>query len=604
MIPAHRGRYKVGVSGARSGERRATLAHCRDPGFTPGARDVAALVELWTRTRETARSSEEAGEQADERASERADERSAKRPSARESAQLVVKALARGDQGVARMLLKGWAEADGEQRAMRLRVLSRISQRIELPDLPDLLDRALDDPEPRVVREAARAIGKLSATAPSGTDPAHAVPSRYEDALLRVGEQARLPEQRAAVEALGRTGGPRALERLRELDTNDRDLARRTAEAITLITRRHDREHASQIELDRPLPSFPSPLRVRLRCRRGVATVVADQLSNSWSRSPSGAAPPVIAHQDATGVELSWSGSLGELYRVRSALEVALVLPLPAAATLLDRIVEGLGQPALVDALAAWTRGPPRFRLTFASGGRRRALVWQIARTLREHASPLVNDTREITWTIEVDERHERLLCLPRGADPRFDYRRADVPAATHPTFAALMAWVGRPRAGELVWDPFCGSGTELVECAMLTSGLHLRGTDVDARAITAARQNLAAAALDVASTELRQASALAVTPTHGKTRVSLILANPPMGRRVMVEGDGMRRLLDDFVAHAAHVLAPAGRMIWLSPAPGATARAGRRVGLEPEDLDPIDMGGFWATPQILRKLR
>ncbi|MEM9462000.1 MAG: methyltransferase [Myxococcota bacterium] len=580
------------MSEARSGERRATLAHCRDPGFTPGARDVTALVELWTRTRQPAPPKEGSGEGVDARAN------------ARESAQLVVKALARGDRGVARALLNGWAEADGEQRAMRLRVLSRISQRVELPDLPDLLDRALDDPEPRVVREAARAIGRLSANAPSRPDPSRPDPSRYEDALLRVGERAPLPEQRAAVDALGQVGGPRALERLRGLHTDDRDLARRTAEAITLITRRHDREHTSQIELDRPLPPLPVPLRVRLRCRRGVATVVADQLSMLGSRSPTGAPAPVISQQDPTGVELPWSRSLGELYRVRSALEIALVFPLPAAAELLDRIVEGLRQPALVDALTAWTQGPPRFRLTFAAGGRRRALVWQLARTLRERSSPLVNDTRQITWTIEIDEGHDRILCLPRGADPRFTYRRADVPAATHPTFAALMAWAGRPRAGELVWDPFCGSGTELVECAMLTRGLHLRGTDIDAHAITAARQNLAAAALDVASTELRQASALAVTPSYGKTRVSLILANPPMGRRVMVEGRGMRRLLDDFVAHAAGVLAPGGRMIWLSPAPRATASAGRRTGLEPEDLEPIDMGGFWATPQLLRKPR
>ena len=35
----------------------------------------------------------------------------------------------------------------------------------------------------------------------------------------------------------------------------------------------------------------------------------------------------------------------------------------------------------------------------------------------------------------------------------------------TRRTVAAL-AWLAAPRAGERIWDPFCGSGLELLECA------------------------------------------------------------------------------------------------------------------------------------------
>lgn len=540
----------------QSSEHQVTLARCRDPGFTPGVRDVAGLLRLW----------------------ERCD--------AKGDAKQVVTALARGDRGVARALREGWHDASGPQRAVRLRVLSRIGQRMPVPELLELLAGALRDDEPRVVREAARALGKLD----------EAVARPHEAALLTVATEAALPERRVAVEALGRIGGSRAADRLRELATDDRDLARRLAEAITLITRRADRARAGSIRLDRRLPRST---RLRLRCRSGAAAVVAEQAAERLSGSAS-----AVERLGRDAVELSWSGALDEVYRVRSAVEVALVFPLPRGSTLVDRIVAGLQRPELVEALQAWTEGGPRFRLAFSGGGRRRAAVWQVARRLADSASPLTNDSREITWTVEVDERREQLLCLPRGADPRFGYRRFDVPAATHPTLAALMAWAGRPRAGEVVWDPFCGSGSELVEAAMLAPGLHLRGTDVSAEALEAARHNLAAASIDAASLELLEASAETVDPRHGDRPVSLILSNPPMGRRVVVGDRGMRELLHDFVAHAARVLAPGGRMVWLSPAPEATGSWGRAAGLVVEDLDAIDMGGFFATPQVLRKPR
>jgi len=43
---------------------------------------------------------------------------------------------------------------------------------------------------------------------------------------------------------------------------------------------------------------------------------------------------------------------------------------------------------------------------------------------------------------------HFELFLSPRGAaDPRFTWRRADIPAASHPTIAAALARVGGVRA-------------------------------------------------------------------------------------------------------------------------------------------------------------
>jgi len=557
------------MSDAPSDDDRTVLARCRDRGFTPGARDVEGLVALWDRIR---RGEVEGGDA---------------RPT--KAARVVAKALERGDRGVARALLRGFAEAEGTQRAMRLRISSQIAGRIELaelPELPALLGDALLDPEPRVVREAARVIGKLE-----GLEELDA--SSHEPALLSIAEQAQLPEQRAAVEALGRIGGPDALARLQALSPTDADLARRTAQAITLLTRRTNRSRGGAVVLDRPLPRR-TPM--WLCCRGGAAATVEGQARALLPEASK------LRRGGDTWVPLRWSGPLGPLYRVRSATEVALVFPLPPGETLVDRVVAGLTESTLIDAVRAWTEGTPRFRLTLAGGGRRRSEVWTIARRLTEQNSVLVNDTREVSWTVQVDEATGQLRCMPRGADPRFTYRERDVPAATHPTFAALLAWAGGPRAGEVVWDPFCGSGTELVEAARLQDDLHLWGTDISEHAIEGARINLAAAGLDPERVHLQRADALTVTPSVGDRPVSLILSNAPMGRRAAVEEHGMRRLLDDFVGHAARVLGPGGRMVWLTPAPRSTAQAGQRRGFTVEDLEPLDMGGFFATPQVLRK--
>lgn len=555
------------MSTERSDDDRTWLARCHDPGFTPGARDVRALVDLWAR----ARRGQFHGDDAPTTDSTRSIER----------------ALARGERGVARALGADWVDCDSADRAMRVRVFGRIGTRLGLPELPELPARlleALRDPEPRVVREAARALGKLD-----GIDAA-----RYEPELLRIAEHAALPEQRAAVDTLGRLGGDHAHAFLRSLQPDDPDLARRTAEAITLIVRRMHRTRGGEVVLDVPLPA---PTRVWLRARGGATTVVEIQARTYLPT----ARVAQVAH-DAPGVELSWSGPLEPLYQVRCATEVALVFPLPPGASSVGRIVTGLEQPPLIAALRAWTRGTPRFRLSFTGPGRRRAEIWEVARQITARGSPLVNDSREVEWAVEVDEPNGLLSCLPRNVDPRFTYRQRDVPAATHPTFAALLAWAGAPQPGEVVWDPFCGSGTELVEAVRLEPDLYLWGTDTSASAIAAARTNLAAAGLDPSLVHLERADALTVRPRRGDRPVTLILANPPMGRRVEVEGAGMRQLLDDFVAHAAAVLGPGGRMVWLSPAPRSTARAGKRRGLQIEDLEPIDMGGFTSTPQVLRR--
>jgi SAM-dependent methyltransferase len=246
--------------------------------------------------------------------------------------------------------------------------------------------------------------------------------------------------------------------------------------------------------------------------------------------------------------------------------------------------------------LTTFTRGAPRYSLRFAEGGHRRALVFRIADAIGRAAPELVNDPRDESWEIVVVERPPaHLVLVPRAfEDPRFSYRRRDVRAASHPAIAAALARTAGARPSDVVWDPFVGSGLELIERARLGPYRTLLGSDLDPEALAAARENFAAA--DVA-VDLRVGDATDLQPSG----VTLIVTNPPMGRRLLRDRT-LAALLDAFIAHAARVLTPGGRLVWLSPLPERTRAAAIAARLEAPPGPMVDMGGFDAELQTLRK--
>jgi 23S rRNA G2445 N2-methylase RlmL len=192
-----------------------------------------------------------------------------------------------------------------------------------------------------------------------------------------------------------------------------------------------------------------------------------------------------------------------------------------------------------------------------------------------------------------------RIELIPSVVDPRFTYRTGDVPAASHPTIAAALVRAAGPRGDDVVWDPFAGSGTELCERAMQGPYLTLTGTDLDAGALAVAKANLeAAGAHDVT---LIQGEATRINPPGAAP--TLIVTNPPLGRRVQ-RGAGLGPLLDRFIVHAAAVLAPGGRMAWISPFAERTKACAEENGLTVGRVQEVDMGGFPGELQVFRKAK
>ncbi len=509
-----------------------------DPGFTPGAAHLPALFELLLELDD-------------------------------EQARRLERVIARAGSAALEQLAERYEQAAAEQRPRLVRIAGELSGERATA----LLLHALAGGDPTSRRWAARALGRTSAD------------EAVERALLSAFATGDLPLQRALVEALGKVGGRAALEFLSAQSRSDQELARRTERALLLLKRRSERSVPSRIVLDRALPDV---FVIRARTRAGLAGLALEELSAF--AGVSGVSP--------SAVEFHHGGTLATLFTSRVALDFGVVLRAAAHTPGAEGLAALLSDGRAERVLGAWTDGALRFRLSYAAGGHHRAEVWKVAELLASASSTLCNDSREAAWEIVAGQRLDRdgVLLVPKAfADPRFAYRRADVPAASHPSVAAALARALGVRADDVVWDPFVGSGLELVERALLGPYARLIGSDLDPRALSAARANLEAAGTERVQLEL--AGAL----EHRPAGVTAIISNPPMGRRVARDGS-LGALLSDFIAHAARILQPGGRLVWLSPLPQLTARAASAAGLRLEPLANVDMGGFSAELQRLTK--
>ena len=520
-----------------------------DPGFTPRGGDADALLDLMAEGAALAGPAERA---------------------------LVRMGAAATPRALARASAPGAAD-----RAAVMRLLGRLA--VEAPDvaLTGALVAGLDDTEERVRRAAAGALGRAR--------PVEAAPA-LAAALSR---EPSASARRAMLEALGKVGGEAAQASLAgEAVRADPETERERARAVLMVTRTLVRATPSTIIGDRPAET---PVRVVLRCRTGLEELLQDELPAALDARIRRNPPEGLC------VEVMLSGAPVELFSARTFL----TLGFPLEAVRVDdgdvgaAVVTSLTSPAALDILRRWTEGPLRFRLSLRAGGKRRSEVWRVAASVSERVPELINDPTDSPWEAEVYEARGmvRVELVPALVDPRFAYRKGDVPAASHPTIAAALVRVAGVRPDDVVWDPFVGSGTELCERAIAGGYQRLVGSDLEPRALAVARENLLAAG--VKDAVLLEGNAATLHPPGPAP--TLIVTNPPLGRRVQ-RSASLGPLLDRFVSNAADVLAKNGRLVWISPFPARTRELGAARGLTLKLSREVDMGGFAGEMQVMVK--
>jgi predicted RNA methylase len=546
--------------------RAALLARVRDPGYTPGVRDLGGLLALLD---------------AEDDDLARETERAVLRIEGRHATRVVSETVTRA------------REATRPARGRLARLLGRLATSAPEPAVLEArawLAEALEDADPKTRHTAARALGKLR--------PADAAPREaLEQVLLAAWDRGGEDDRRALAEALGKIGGPASRARLAEATPAAPALVQRASRAALMIDRGAARDRPGAIDLTRALEG---PVAIRFHARTGLEAVVLGELADAGEGA--GAWRPRLAGPGLVDARLT--GALARAAAVRTALFAGFPLdPVPVREELAEAIVRAILEPRALAILRAFTRtdgGPIRFRLAWTKGGHRRALAWRCAELVAAATSELVNDPTESTWEIVVEDHPDRVAIelVPRGfVDERFLYRTATVPASSHPTIAAALARLVAPRPDDVVWDPFVGAGAELVERARLGRYAAMFGTDLELDAIDAARTNLRGAGITDARLEV--ADAVTYAP-RAKGGVTLILTNPPMGRRVQRGTHG--ELLETFVDHAARVLAPGGCLVWAVPDAQRLHVRAERAGLALERAFTVDMGGFPAELSVHRK--
>ncbi|MFO0593009.1 MAG: methyltransferase [Polyangiaceae bacterium] len=537
-------------------------AKIADSGFTPGARDVPALLDLLASAPEEVRDH-------------------AERALRRVGAPAVGPAMERA------------RDATPAARGRFVALAGRIAGAAPSPELTAFFVDALHDGDAGVRRRAAASLGRAFSPA-AATEEALASAARQEkDAAARA----------AMVDALGKLGGDAARAVLGEIeqahagDTKTASALRKARVRAARPAAREEaaREEAAGVDVGRALDAGVT---VWLDTRRGMLPVL--------QREAAGLHPHMAHRLDGTAVvAVDLRAPLSALFDVRTWIgatipggdeRVAAHGPPNALVTAVAKaIVFGRGRAAV----AALTRGPVRYRIAFAGGGKRRATVFAIAEAVTALDPTLVNDPKAATWQIDVRERADRVSVewAPSLEDPRFAYRSGDVPAASHPAIAAALAYLAGTRSDEVCWDPFVGSGLELCERSKRGPYARLVGTDLDPAALEIARKNLTAAGAD--RFELLVHDAERGAPRG--VRPTLVITNPPMGRRVHRSAD-LRTFLASFVTATARSLAPRGRLVWVSPFAADTRAAALGAGLRFERGHVVDMGGFDAELQVWTK--
>lgn len=554
------------------------LALLRQPNYTPPRRTLDALCERFIASAD---------------------------PSEKEAIALSLQRVA-GDAfrcGFARL-----STARGPARPELFALLGRLALTANPVPIDALLELAAD-PDPRAARKAVIALGKL---------PQEFAP-RIEPVLIeRFVRAETLADKRTIGEALGKLGGAQALSVLKDALSKPPQPAplpkvyiESLERALLRIERSLGRPTNVAISADRPLPGTYALL---LRCRAGLTDILVEELG-ARGLLDAAAKPPQIfepanPNSGQSGcVTLFGSRPLRELFAARTFSSLAFALPCSASSDdeeeLCHAVAEALSLPSTRRLLATLCPDEEhiRYRLKFLGGGHRRALVWRIADAVRRRAPELLNDPKDSPFQIEIRDRGPGPLALTlvpqKLVDPRFVYRRRDVPAASHPPLSAALARLAEAGPDDVIWDPFVGSGSELIELAQGYGCRQLFGTDRDEAALNIARENLAAAGLADGAIRLVHTDALAFVPPVRPTR---IVTNPPMGRRTRTGDDPLSGFLAAFLKHAASSLATGGRLIWISPQPRLTASHATQNGLVLRSSRIIDLNGFSGSLEVWQK--
>jgi tRNA G10 N-methylase Trm11 len=440
----------------------------------------------------------------------------------------------------------------------------------------------LQDSNEKVRRYAITAIPKI------GAGP------EEETSLLRLMRSTQIDREREFVhQTLEKIG---SLTTLEEIGSARSFLSVNTEQKVKASLARE--KHPSSVRLDAVYSNYGG-LHIQLHGRLGLEKIIAEEVNERVGRR----FQVQSVQSGCVGIVPRSPFSIGDLYQLRCFSHVGF---------LIGETKHALG-PASVEPLAAimtsnlsrqilraFTEGPIRYRLAIIAHGVQKSLIQQLANKAYSLCPEILNDPHSSPWSVDIRASRNgfSVELVPRLTDPRFFYRVQDIPAASYPPLAASMARLAGRTEGDVVWDPFCGSGLELIERALLGGVKNLFGTDINAEAISIASRNFEAAKLKNVISKFSRSDFRDFNQIEGlgPDSATLIITNPPMGKRVPVPN--LSGLINDLFTISARVLRPGGRLVFCNP----LFIESRDPRLKLQSRRTVDFGGFNCRLEVYRK--
>jgi tRNA (guanine6-N2)-methyltransferase len=290
----------------------------------------------------------------------------------------------------------------------------------------------------------------------------------------------------------------------------------------------------------------------------GLADVVADELRDLARRRGH---RPLDIDLGEDALRVRWPGSIDELHVLRTATSVARVwhvdVPRPRA-LLGDAHLRRLRQE--VTALVAAAPAPFR-ALRMSAAGRDTDVLQRLSEELADAAGVSVDhDDGDLLVRLRraADGGWELLVrTTPRPMSVRA-WRVCDRPGGLDAAVAAAAVRLARPRPTERVLGAMVGSGTLLIERALVAPAERLDGIDLDERAVACTRENAVAAGAG-GDVHVWRADVTALEIPDGA--FDLILVDPPWGDAVGAHR-GNATLYEATLRELARVAARGARLV------------------------------------------
>jgi len=144
-------------------------------------------------------------------------------------------------------------------------------------------------------------------------------------------------------------------------------------------------------------------------------------------------------------------------------------------------------------------------------------------------------------------------------------------PSAMPAKLARCMVNLAKPKNGELVFDPFCGTGSMLIEAALM--GFRVLGLDIQNRMIKGSRRNLAFFNINPEGLVVGDARNMPVT------NVDCVVTDPPYGRSATTRKRTTRQIVEEVLVSVHDMLGEGRRVCMAAPKTISIGKIGEGLG-------------------------